>query len=96
MNRAPVPPPARPVWERIFGFIGIAAHLVVGFFYLTAGLVTPAPWLVGLILVWVALLVVAILLLRRRPLLVLVVPVVALGLLIGGISLGKALLGWTA
>ena len=96
MNRAPVPPPGRPVWERIFGFIGIAAHLVVGFFYLTAWLVTPAPWLVGLILVWVALLVVAILLLRRRPLLVLVVPVVALGLLIGGISLGEALLGWTA
>lgn len=88
--------PPRPGWARALGIVGLVAHVVVGYFYLTAGLVLPGAWLVVFLLVWAALLVVAIRLLRRRPLLVLLIPVLALGLLIGGVSLGGALLGWTA
>lgn len=88
--------PARSGWKRALGILGIVLHVVVGYFYVAAGLVTPAPWLVGFLILWVVLLVVAISLFRRHPLWVLVVPVLALGLLVGGVSLGEALLGWTA
>jgi hypothetical protein len=87
---------ARPAWTVVLGFVGIAAHLVVGYFYLTAGLVTPLYGLVILWILWLGLLAVAIWMLRRRPLLVLLVPVVALAILVGGVSLGGALLGWSA
>ncbi|MBB1515728.1 hypothetical protein H5398_07045 [Tessaracoccus sp. MC1679] len=96
MSQASPALPAQPVWKRALGILGLALHVVVGYLYLTAGLVTPAPWLVGFLLLWVVLLVVGIYLFRRHPLWVLLVPVLALGLLIGGVSLGGALLGWTA
>lgn len=96
VNTAPGELPNQPVWKRAFGLLGIVAHLVVGYFYLTAGLVTPVSWLVGFLLVWVVLLVVGVLLLRRHPLWVLMVPALALVLLVGGVSLGGALLGWNA
>lgn len=96
MSQAPPAQPASPRWHRVLGYLGIAAHVVVGYLYLVAGLVTPAPWLVGFLLAWVALLGVAIWLHRRHPLWVLAVPGVALILLVGGVSLGGALLGWTA
>ncbi|GAA4889512.1 hypothetical protein GCM10025789_02410 [Tessaracoccus lubricantis] len=83
-------------WKRALGIVGLAAHLVVGYLYLTAGLVVPGAWLVVFLAIWVVLLVVAIRLLRDRPLWVLLVPVVALGILIGGVTLGGVLLGWTA
>lgn len=96
MNQASGVPPVRPGWTRALGLVGIAAHLVVGYIYLTAGLVTPAPWLVGFLLVWLVLLILALRLWRRHPLWVLLVPVLALGFLVGGLSLGGALLGWSA
>ena len=74
----------------------IAAHIVVGYFYLVAGLVTPFYGLIVLWVVWVALLVLAIWMLRRRPLLALAVPLVALGILVGVTALGGAFLGWSA
>jgi hypothetical protein len=86
----------RPAWKFVLGFIGIAAHLVVGYFYLVAGLVTPLYGLIVLWILWLALLAVAIWMLRRHPLWVLAVPVVALGILVGVVTLGGAFLGWTA
>lgn len=96
MSQASPALPALPGWKRALGILGIVAHLVVGYFYLAAGLVTPAPWHVGFLLAWAALLVIGISLWRRHPLWILLVPVLALGLLVGGVSLGEALLGWTA
>ena len=96
MSQASPAMPAQPVWMRALGILGIVLHVVVGYFYLAAGLVTPAPWLVGFLLIWVVLLAVGISLLRQHPLWVLLVPVLARGLLVGGVSLGGALLGWTA
>jgi hypothetical protein len=95
MDRAPEAV-ARPTWMLVAGFIGIAAHLVVGYFYLVAGLVTPVYGLVVLWIVWLALLALAIRMLRRHPLWVLAVPLAALGILVGLVSLGGALLGWSA
>ena len=96
VNDAPPPRPAQPRWRFALGVLGLAAHVVVGYLYLTAGLVTPLPWLVAFLIAWLVLLVAALVLLRRHPLWVLLVPVLALGLLVGGLSLGGALLGWRA
>jgi len=89
-------PGARPAWTLVLGFVGIAAHLVVGYFYLVAGLVTPVYGLVVLWILWLALLAVAIWMLRRHPLWVLAVPLVALGILVGVTAFGGAFLGWSA
>jgi hypothetical protein len=86
----------RPTWKLVLGVIGIAAHLVVGYFYLVAGLVTPLYGLVVLWILWLALLVVAIWMLRRHPLWVLEVPLFAVAILVGVTAFGGAFLGWTA
>ncbi len=91
-SAAPAPP---PVWQRALGVLGLVAHVVVGFFYLAAGLVTPMPWLIGFWVAWLVFLAVAIWLLIRHPLWTLLVPVVAFGFIFGGVSLGEAVLGWT-
>lgn len=89
--------PSTPqAWHRVLGALGIVAHSGVGYVYLAAGLVVPMPWLIGFLLLWLALLVLAIRLWRRKPLWVLAIPVVAVLLLVGGVSLGGALLGWNA
>ena len=86
----------QPVWALVLGFVGIAAHLVVGYLYLAAGLVAPLYGIVIFWVLWAALLGLAIWLLRRHPLWILAIPIVALGVLFGGITLGGALLGWSA
>jgi hypothetical protein len=86
----------RPTWKLVLGVIGIAAHLVVGYFYLVAGLVTPLYGLIILWILWLALLAVAIWMLRRHPLWVLEVPLFAVAILVGVTAFGGAFLGWTA
>ena len=87
-------PARQPVWAQALGFVGIAAHFVAGYFYVAAGLVAPLYGIVVLWIVWVALLAVAVWLLRRHPVWILAIPLVAVGILFGGITLGEALLGW--
>ena len=90
------PRTGQPLWALILGFVGIAAHLVVGYFYLAAGLVAPLYGIVIFWILWAALLGLAIWLVRRHPLWILAIPIVAVGVLFGGIALGGALLGWSA
>jgi hypothetical protein len=82
--------------RRVVGWLGLVGHLIVGFWYAVSGLVVPA-WAYGaLLLVWAALLVLAIRLLRRRPVLVPLVPVSAALIWLAVVSAGDAWLGWTA
>lgn len=84
-------------WQWAFGWLGLVALLATLVVYASSGLVTPA-WAFGLLLiVWLALLAVAVRLLRtRRPLYVLLLPVVAWLIWIGVLTAGGHWLGWTA
>lgn len=75
--------------------LGFALHLVVGFFYISAGLVVPGPWLFALWALWAVMAAVAVAR-RRRPLFVLATPFVAVALLLVAVSLGGRFLGWQA
>jgi hypothetical protein len=84
-----------PWWAWAVGWVGLAAHLALFFWYVASGLLAPAWAVVALLVVWAALLAVAVrLLVRRRPLLVPVVPVVGLVVWFAAISAGEAWLGW--
>ena len=82
------------------GYVGaglaMAALLVIGIFYVSAGLVAPLWAVIGLVIIWVSLVVVGLRWFRRHPLRVLVLPVVAVVVWFGVITLGERLLGWTA
>lgn len=85
-----------PLWARVAGWLGIAAHAAVLFWYAVSGLVMPAWAVVVLLVVWAVLLVVAIRLLRTRPALVGLIPIAAALIWAGVVSAGDAWLGWTA
>ncbi len=87
---------ARPIWAPAVGWLGIAAHLAIGFFYLASGLVAPPYGVVLLMALWVALLVVGLRLLARRPLWTPVVPGAAVALWAAVVSFGEFVLGWRA
>lgn len=84
-----------PAWARAIGWVGIAAHLVLLFWYSVSGLVAPGWAIAVLLLIWVALLVVAARLRRPRPLLVPLVPLAGVLIWLAFISAGGAWLGWT-
>ncbi len=73
----------------------MAAHLVVGIFYLAVGLVVPGPAIPFFWGFWILLLVLAF---RHRdsPAWVLATPVVAAVALFAAVSVGEAVFGWTA
>jgi hypothetical protein len=81
---------------RVAGWVGLVVHLAFFFWYAASGLVAPTWAVVVLLAVWVALLCVAVWLLRTRPVLVLLVPLAAALIWFGAVSAGDALLGWTA
>lgn len=85
-----------PPWARraatVAGFVLLAP---VGLLYLGSGLVVPAPWVPAVWAVWVALAAGAVAF-RRRPAVVLALPVVAVALWLAILSAGSALFGWTA
>lgn len=76
--------------------LAMAAMVVIGFFYLSSGLVAPLWAVIGLLIIWAGLVVVGIVWFRRRPLRVLVLPVIAVVVWFTVITLGERLLGWTA
>lgn len=75
--------------------IGFVAQLLVGFVHLAGGLVVPFPWLPILWLVWSGFTVLAVLQ-RRRPAIVVAVPVASLAFFVLAVTLGERLLGWQA
>lgn len=72
------------------------AHLFVGFFYLTGGLVIPGPVLIPLWLLWLALAFWLVQLAVRRSWWTPVVPLTAAAFLVVLLVVGDQLLGWQA
>jgi hypothetical protein len=91
MTSAPVSVAARIAW-----FVGLAGHLAVLVWYLASGLLAPLWAVIGLLVIWAALLIVGLRLWRTRPVWMLAVPVVAVLIWFGVISAGERFLGWTA
>ncbi len=82
--------------RQVAGWIGLAGLVPLLYLYAVSGLVAPM-WAVGcLVVLWAGFLVVALRQRRRRPLVVLALPVVGLAVWFGVVSLGEVLLGWTA
>jgi hypothetical protein len=77
-------------------WVGLLAHLGMGVWYAASGLVAPAWAVVGLLVIWVALLLVGLRLRTRRPWLMLLIPVAAVAIWVAVISAGDAFLDWTA
>jgi hypothetical protein len=84
-----------PVLATVVTILGFLLLLVAGFFYLVSGLVVPAPWLIILWAIWVALAVYAIRN-RHHPWRVFAIPFVAGGLWFIFVEGGSRLFGWTA
>ena len=87
---------AVPVWQRIIGVVGLLGQLGLVVFYASSGLVAPLWAIVVLMIIWLALLIVAVRLLLRRPLLVPAVPVLGFVIWYVAILLGESLLHWQA
>jgi hypothetical protein len=81
---------------RVGSWVGLAAHLCLLPFYGASGLVAPLWAIIALFAVWLALLGVCLWAVRARSAWGLLVPVLAVGVWLGGVSAGEALLGWTA
>jgi hypothetical protein len=87
---------ARPWWQWFLGWLGFAALLAMLVFYAASGLLAPGWAVVLLLLVWLALVAVAAVLLRRRhPLWVLLTPIAAWLIWFAALTAGEKWLGWT-
>ncbi|MEU8244673.1 hypothetical protein [Nonomuraea sp. NPDC048916] len=84
------------VVKRVASWLGLAGHLCTLPFYLSSGLAAPLWAIVVLLALWLALLGVSILAVQARSPWGLLVPAVAVGAWLGGVSAGEAFLGWTA
>jgi hypothetical protein len=85
----------RPWWQWALGWLGFAGLLATLVFYAASGLLAPAWAVVLLLLIWLALLAVAIRLMRgRRPLYVLLTPIAAWLVWFGVLTAGENWLGW--
>lgn len=80
----------------ISGFVGLGLYLLVGFFYLSSGLVVPQPWLILLWAIWIAGIYPLVTLFRRRRALTPVVAVAAAMVWWIYLTVGGTFFGWTA
>jgi len=76
--------------------IGILGHLAAGVWFAASGLVAPGWAVAGLLVVWAGLSVVLWRLARRRSAWAIGIPVLDALIWLAVVSLGDALLGWTA
>jgi uncharacterized membrane protein YqgA involved in biofilm formation len=76
--------------------VSMAALVVIGFFYFASGLMAPLWAVVGLMIIWVGLMVLGIRWFRSHPWRLPALPVIAVLVWWGVLTLGERLLGWTA
>ena len=80
----------------VLGVLGIVAYALSGFFYIASGLLVPGPWLIVLWFAWLAgVYLVVRLFISRRPW-TFIAAVAAVAFWWVFVTLGEALLGWTA
>ena len=77
------------------GVLALAVLLVLAPFFFASGLMAPGWAVVTFVAIWLALFVTGCLWVRRHPLRVVPLPVVAAAVWFGGMSAGEAWLGWT-
>ena len=79
----------------VLGGLALAGLLAMSIWFFATGLMAPLWAVIGFIAVWVVLVVLGIVWIRRHPWRVLLLPVVAAVVLFGGLRAGATLLGWT-
>lgn len=84
------------LFATVIGIVGIALYLVVGFFYLISGLVVPAPWLIVLWGIWLVGIYPLVAAYRRRRAWTPIVAVASAVVWWLYVTIGEAVLGWTA
>ena len=88
--------PSRPsLIGYVLGGIALAALLGMSIWFLATGLMAPLWAVIAFMAIWLILVVLACVWIRRHPWRVLILPVIAAGILFGGLRAGAALLGWT-
>lgn len=80
----------------ISGLAGVGLYLVVGFFYLSSGLVVPSPWLILLWAIWIAGIYVLVTVFRKRRAWTPVVAVAAAAVWWMYVMIGGTFFGWAA
>ena len=90
------PPRGGGALRILLGGLSLFAMLVIGFVYLTSGLVAPVWAVAGLLIFWVILVVLGLRWFREHPWRLLALPVIAVLMWLVVITLGERLLGWTA
>jgi ABC-type Fe3+-siderophore transport system permease subunit len=89
-------PQARPsIIGYVLGGLALAGLLAMSILFFATGLLAPLWAIIGFIAVWVVLVVLGILWIRRHPWRVILLPVIAAIILFGGLRAGTTLLGWT-
>jgi hypothetical protein len=90
-----MPRDARTVAKYVVAGLALAAMLALAPFFLASGLMAPG-WAVGIfIAVWLLLFGLGCFWIRRKPLRVIPLPLIAIVFWYGGMNAGAAWLGWT-
>ena len=86
---------ARTVVVHGLAILALAALLVLAPFFFASGLLAPGWAVVTFVTIWLVLFVAGCWWVRRHPLRVVPLPLVAAAVWFGGMSAGEAWLGWT-
>ena len=79
----------------VVGGLALAGLLALSIWFFATGLMAPLWAVIGFVAVWVVLVVLGFVWIRRHPWRVVLLPVIAAAILFGGLRAGETLLGWT-
>ena len=85
-----------PILRMIVPTIGLMGMAAMAFLYFASGLMAPGWAVLVLCILWLVMAVFSVLWFKKRPLLVLAMPVIAYAIWVIALTLGEHFLGWTA